>query len=397
MKKILIISSFILVLIAISTVGYSIVSANVTVNEVEDIITEQANKETYLTPYGYTLDNPNIILNPYGISPLTAIILFETDEDVPVTITVKGKDPLSTYTNTFESSTRHYIPVYGLYANTINHVTIECDEQIKTLTIETEPLPIELLITETIINDTNQLTFITSDKYPYALDNNNEVRWYLTKKYTGKIDYLNNSHLLLGDEIIKSSNNSYDLVEIDLLGKIHKQYILDTPYLGNYTETDTTLIIGSTTPIEIDKQTGLILNTINSKENYPEVFYNNQTLLPLYITNTNYKLTQGIKYTLTKETEQSTKNIFLVGYIEPDATYNKYNIEIIKTTDKLQVTANFTDNDEVYLILDKFLDKRVYDINSNHTIINKQSLSGKYSIYLSINNTIYKTNNYIKF
>ena len=107
MKKILIISSFILVLIAISTIGYNLVSASVELNEVQDIISIQEQKEVYLTPYGYTLDNPNIILNPYGTSPLTAIIIFETTEDVPVTITIEGKDINSTYTNKFESSKKH--------------------------------------------------------------------------------------------------------------------------------------------------------------------------------------------------------------------------------------------------------------------------------------------------
>ena len=396
MKKILIISSFILVLISISTVGYSIVSAKVTVNEEQDIIEYQANKETYLTPYGYTLDNPNIILDPYGISPLTALILFETKENLPVTLTIQGKDELSTYTNTFDSNTRHYIPVYGLYANTINHVTIQCGNQIKELTIETNPLTIELLIIEPLTNNTNNLTFITSNKYPYALDNNNEVRWYLTKNYYGQIDYLKNNHLLLSDEPT-SSNNAYGLVEIDLLGKIYKRYTLDTPYLGTYQETDTSLIIESTNTLEIDKQTGTILNTINPQIKSIEVFSSNQTIQPLYTATQGYNLTKGVKYNLTKETKQSDKNIFLVGYREPDKTYNTNNIEITKTTDNLQITGNFNTDDEVYLILDKFLDKKVYDITSNHTIINKQGLTGKYSIYIKINNTIYKTNNYIKF
>ena len=391
MKKILIISSFILVLISISTVGYSIVSAKVTVNEEQDIIEYQANKETYLTPYGYTLDNPNIILDPYGISPLTALILFETKENLPVTLTIQGKDELSTYTNTFDSNTRHYIPVYGLYAN-----TIQCGNQIKELTIETNPLTIELLIIEPLTNNTNNLTFITSNKYPYALDNNNEVRWYLTKNYYGQIDYLKNNHLLLSDEPT-SSNNAYGLVEIDLLGKIYKRYTLDTPYLGTYQETDTSLIIESTNTLEIDKQTGTILNTINPQIKSIEVFSSNQTIQPLYTATQGYNLTKGVKYNLTKETKQSDKNIFLVGYREPDKTYNTNNIEITKTTDNLQITGNFNTDDEVYLILDKFLDKKVYDITSNHTIINKQGLTGKYSIYIKINNTIYKTNNYIKF
>ena len=100
---------------------------------------------------------------------------------------------------------------------------------------------------------------------------------------------------------------------------------------------------------------------------------------------------------LTKETKQSNKNIFLVGYKEPDKIYNRYNIKINKTIDNLQIIGDFNEDDEVYLILDKFLDKRIYDINSKYTTINKKGLAGKYSIYIKINNTIYKTNNYIKF
>lgn len=395
MKKILIISSFILVIISISTIGYSIVSANVKVNQLEDLVAYQENKETYLTPYGYTIENPNIILNPYGISPLTALILFETEEELKVKITILGKDENSTYTNTFESDTRHFIPVYGLYPNTTNNIILECGDIKKELTIETSPLPIELLVTESIDNNTNNLTFISSDTYPYAIDNNNEVRWYLTKEYTSKIEYLNNNHLLLSDNTIKDSNS---LVEIDLLGKIHKQYNLDTPYLGEYEETDTSLIIKTDKLIELDKQTGDILNT---KENSLEVFSKTkntyQAIQPLYKTKEQYNLIKSIKYDLTTATKQSNKNIFLIGYTAPDKTYESYNININKTIDNLQIIGDFNKDDEVYLILDKFLDKRIYGINSKYTTINRKGLSGKYSIYISINNTIYKTNNYIKF
>ena len=395
MKKILIISSFILVIISISTIGYSIVSANVKVNQLEDLVAYQEIKETYLTPYGYTIENPNIILNPYGISPLTALILFETEQELQVKITILGKDENSTYTNTFESDTRHYIPVYGLYPNTTNDIIIECGDIKKELTIETDPLPIELLVTEPIDNNTNNLTFIASDTYPYAIDNNNEVRWYLTKEYTSKIEYLNNNHLLLSDNTIEETNT---LVEIDLLGKIYKQYHLDTPYLGDYEEKDTSLIIKTDKLIELDKQTG---NILNIKENSLEVFSKTkntyQVIQPLYKTNEQHNIIKSIKYDLTTETKQSTKNIFLIGYIEPNKIYKSYNININKTIDNLQIIGDFNKNDVVYLILDKFLDKRIYDINSKYTTINKKGLSGKYSIYISINNTIYKTNNYIKF
>ena len=395
MKKILIISSFVLVIISISTIGYSIVSANETVNQLEDILAYQENKGTYLTPYGYTIENPNIILNPYGISPLTALILFETEKELQVKITILGKDENSTYTNTFESDTRHYIPVYGLYPNTTNDIIIECGDIKKELTIETDPLPIELLVTESIDNNTNNLTFITSNIYPYAIDNNNEIRWYLTKEYSSKIEYLSNNHLLLSDDTIEESNS---LVEIDLLGKIYKQYNLDTPYLGDYEETDTSLIIKTDKLIELDKQTGSILNVEDSSlEVFSKTKNTYQATQPLYKTNEQHNIIKSIKHDLTTETKQSNKNIFLIGYIEPNKIYKSYNININKTIDNLQITGDFNEDDEVYLILDKFLDKRIYDINSKYTTINRKGLSGKYSIYIKINNTIYKTNNYIKF
>ena len=432
MKKILIVLLCLFILIIASLVGCKLVSANVEVQEIKDIITTQSNREVYLTPYGYTLDNPNVILNPYGISPLTAIILFETKENLPVTITIKGKDANSTYKNTFESEKKHYIPVYGLYPNTTNYITLECGNKTKTITIETSPLPMELSSLPSVTNDTNKLTFITSNDYPYALDNNNEVRWYLTKKYSDKINYLENGHLLLGSDTLNSSENPNGLLEIDLLGKIHKQYTLNTGYLGSYAETTTSLFVLSNNLLEIDKQTGTILESITLKEQYNKVFYeetnntinlSNQqntltinldtkkqikhtnsdlisessVLLPLYNTNKNYKLTEAVKSNLTKATKQSDKNIFLIGYINPDSTYNSYNIKMTKTIDNFQITGNFKKNDEVYLILDKFLDKKVYDIDYKNTIINKQGLSGKYSIYISINDTIYKTNKYIKF
>lgn len=400
MKKSIIILSFILVILPLTMISYKLVNANIELKAEQDIIAVQSNKEIYLTPYGYTIDNPNIIVNPYGISPLTAIILFETPDYQMVTITIHGKDQNSTYTNTFESQKRHYIPIYGLYPNTTNKIDIKSGEQHKTIEIKTEPLPIELTESHNIENNTNNLTFITTDNYPYAVDNNNDIRWYLTKNYSKQITYLENGHLLLSDEILTETNQSHNLVEIDLLGKIYKHYILDTPYLGTYQETSTSLIINSTSKIEIDKQTGTILNKQNTsshkvKYSTNQDFY--QSLLPLYATNKDISLVKGLKINLTTETKQSQKNIFVIGYKEPDNVYKQYNIKFIKTKDNLQITGQFNNKENIYLILDKFLDKKVYDLTNNYTIINKEGLSGKYSIYISINGDIYKTNNYIIF
>ena len=60
------------------------------------IIARQEKLEKQLITKGYTFDKPNIIIDPYNNSPLTAIILFETKESVKVKITVEGKDELTT-------------------------------------------------------------------------------------------------------------------------------------------------------------------------------------------------------------------------------------------------------------------------------------------------------------
>ena len=106
-------------------------------------------------------------------------------------------------------------------------------------------------------------------------------------------------------------------------------------------------------------------------------------------------------------------------YKKENDTYNKYNIVIEKETNRLAITGTFSKNDKVKIILDKFLGKKTYDFiistrpytamcvdtfNNNKEekltltkYINNTTLNGKYSIYIYINGTVYKTNYYVNF
>ena len=427
MKKVLIISSFSIVLLITFVIGYKSVSANTKIKEVDDIITNQEKKEKYLTHYNYTLDEPNIILNPYGNSPLTALIIFETKQEEEVHLTVKGKDNNSTYNNKFTKTKEHYIPIYGLYPNYNNEIIISCGDKTKTYKIKTNPLPNDLII-EKKENQTNKLSFINNN-YPYAIDNNNEVRWYLNKKYYGNIKITNNGNLLLGNTPPKNSNYPNELLEIDLLGKVHKNYVLEKDYYGSYAETSNTYLILSKNILEIDKQNGLILREITIPNNYNKITYNNTTnkiilsnneksvlidynkeqidnnvslkkdkelLFSLY-NNENYKITKGLKFTNNKETITSKKNIFLINYKNINNNYKRHNIDIIKEKDKLVINIILKEKEESYLILDKFLNKKIYKLKNGYNYINDTGLKGNYYIYIKINNTIYKTNKYITY
>ena len=81
--------------------------------------------EKYLTPYGYTIENPNIIINPYENAPLTALIMFETPKEEEITINILEKDNTIKFQNTYKKNKQHYIPVYGLYSDYENKIEIK--------------------------------------------------------------------------------------------------------------------------------------------------------------------------------------------------------------------------------------------------------------------------------
>ena len=107
----------------------------------DSLITKQEKLEEKFTSKGYTLENPNIIVDPYDNSPLTALVIFETKDSVAPKVTIKGKDKLTTYTHEFEKETTHYLPIYGLYPGKENTVVIEYGEEKQELKIKTDALP----------------------------------------------------------------------------------------------------------------------------------------------------------------------------------------------------------------------------------------------------------------
>lgn len=254
----------------------------------ESLVTKQTNIEKNITSKGYTIDKPNIILNPYKNSPLTALIIFETKEEVTPTITVHGKDKLTTFTKTFDKSKTHYLEVYGLYPNKNNKVTVEYQNTKKTFYIQTEKLPEDFILPTSIKKDesklTNDLYFYTpsSKGYTCAYDTNGDVRWYLTEEAIWDNTRLKNGHMLVSTE--RLINNPYymtGLYEIDLLGKIYNEYSLPGGYHHDYYELPNgNLLVASDNfesgegtvedyIVELDRKTGRIVKTFDLKDILP--------------------------------------------------------------------------------------------------------------------------------
>ena len=231
----------------------------------ESLITKQSKYEEELITKGYTIDNPNVVLDPYHNSPLTALVMFETEEEVTPTITVHGEDELSTFSHTFESSKIHYLPVYGLYPDIENIVTItyteDGEEKEKELKIKTEALPEDFILPTSVEADkenlSNDLYFFTpsSKGYTCAYDVNGDVRWYLSSNALWDNARLENGHLLISTErLINSPYYMTGLYEIDLLGKIYQEYRSGT--VEDYI-------------VELDRTTGNIVKTFDLKDVLP--------------------------------------------------------------------------------------------------------------------------------
>ena len=251
----------------------------------KSLITKQANLEKKFTSKGYTVESPNIIVDPYENSPLTALVIFETKDSVAPKVTIKGKDKLTTYTHKFEKARTHYLPIYGLYPGEENTIVIEYENVKQEIKIKTKELPKDFILPTSVEKEddklTNDLYFFTpsSNGYTCAYDTNGDVRWYLTNKATWKIDRLKNGHLLVSTErLVNSPYYLTGLYEMDMLGKIYVEYSLPGGYHHDYYEMPNGNILVASDNfasddgtvedyiVELDRKTGDIVKEIDLKD-----------------------------------------------------------------------------------------------------------------------------------
>ena len=291
-KKRIIFLSIILIVLIFTFTYVNLEEKNKNTKEVKvvsSLIEKQEKREKSFKIKGYTVENPNIILDPYQNSPLTALVLFETKNEVAPKVTIEGKDELSTFTHQFKKTKQHYLPIYGLYADKENKIKIEYTDQGKKVSkefkIKTGARPDNMALPTSVTADkenlTNDLYFYTpsSDGYTAAYDVNGDVRWYLSNNALWKVDKLKNGNLLLSTE--RLINNPYymtGLYEMNMLGKIITEYSLKGGYHHDYYEMENgNLLIASDDfynddgtvedyIVELDRKTGKIVNTFDLKD-----------------------------------------------------------------------------------------------------------------------------------
>lgn len=291
-KKIITIIISIIVLIILGSIFYSYnnLTGKSKIDLTASLVTKQNAIEKTIKTNGYTIDNPKVLLDPYDASPLTALILFETEEEVSPKITIEGKDKLTTIETEFAKNTKHYLPIYGLYADYNNKVdisyTLSDGKKItKQVEIQTDKLPDDFVLPTSVKKDSSKLTndlyfFTPSSKgYTCAYDVNGDVRWYLSNNAVWDNTRLKNGHMMVSTErLVNSPYYMTGLYEIDLLGHIYNEYSLKGGYHHDYFELPNgNLLVASDDfnnesgtvedyIVELDRTTGNIVKTWDLKD-----------------------------------------------------------------------------------------------------------------------------------
>lgn len=291
-KKIITIIISVIVLIVLGSVFYfyNNLTGKSKIDLTASLVTKQNEIEKTIKTNGYTIDNPNVLLDPYDASPLTALILFETEEEVSPKVTIEGKDKLTTIETEFAKNTKHYLPIYGLYADYNNKVdisyTLSDGKKItKQVEIQTDKLPDDFVLPTSVKKDSSKLTndlyfFTPSSKgYTCAYDVNGDVRWYLSNNAVWDNTRLKNGHMMVSTErLVNSPYYMTGLYEIDLLGHIYNEYSIKGGYHHDYFELPNgNLLVASDDfnneagtvedyIVELDRTTGNIVKTWDLKD-----------------------------------------------------------------------------------------------------------------------------------
>lgn len=261
--------------------------------------------ENMVNQYRFRFDSMLIVRNPYGLTPLSALCLFDTDEDCYVRYTVQGKTPDSnfTYTTTcFES--RHRVPVFGLYAACVNEVDVELlNRDGEAAARRRIQIPIGnisgkfgQMVQPTVKNGDTAMPFVfVTGGYKsstYAFDHNGDIRYVLSRTPRQYGVYaLPDGRFLFPDKNINrpTLNNPHAVVmhDMDYLGRVRETYYVEEGvhhWVEAVPGTEGKQILGATsslaeqlmegTLLRFDRESGKTMGMYNLGSFFPQSLQN---------------------------------------------------------------------------------------------------------------------------
>lgn len=249
----------------------------------------------------YDFRNSFLILNPYKISLLTALLIFNTDVECMVKYEIKGIRGSKNYIICDNNYTkRHRVPIMGLYENAYNIVQIyllDSHGQIidmNKIMIHTPKLKgkleTEVKVMGQAENKGNKFMLVTGGYggSTYAFDENGNVRFILGRpSHPYGIHDLGNGKFLYAEKSMRRPNfgNAHSVVmhEMDYMGRVYKTFLHPNGYhhwavreenSGNYLVASSSVqdLSCENMIIEIDPETGNVLRSINVNDLFDKTY-----------------------------------------------------------------------------------------------------------------------------
>ncbi len=270
MKKILIVFGLITCLFIIYTL--SRLENKTYLNMTDDLLTKQAKISADIKKYqqaNYTIDDPKIILNPYLISPLSALIIFNTPNKTRVEVLVND------YLIGSIEDSKFTIPIIYLKEDYENKITIKNSTNKYNYIIKTDK--ISDVATKVKGDNISNILISSPDLKHSIIDPEGSLIWYLNLDTQGFIEPTNNNTFLIGTEehIIENNIQTFSgIYELDYLGRIIKRIDSKLKYhhaISMYQD-NLAFVLGSKgdVPLNVlyilDLDTGSILDSIDFYE-----------------------------------------------------------------------------------------------------------------------------------
>ncbi|MGL4798912.1 MAG: aryl-sulfate sulfotransferase [Cellulosilyticaceae bacterium] len=266
--------------------------STVKVNEIKHIIDKQyENEQAFLQAFQagtYTLEQPLVQVNPYLITPLTALVMFRTEEEVEVTVVVKGKEEAGNFVQTLAKAKEHFVPVLGLYPDCENTVEITLSNgQSQAISIQTAALnehvklPTKMDTTHDYMQDNMMFVIPAMGSIPSAYDYKGDCRWYCEENLAFDLKRISNGRVLIGSyRFMEKPYHTVGIFEMSLLGKIYAEYTLPGGYHHDQWEMEDGNLLILTQDFKsgtvedmcvlVERETGNILKTWDFKKILPQ-------------------------------------------------------------------------------------------------------------------------------
>ncbi len=303
----------------------------------------------------YTMEDPCVLVNPYKISPLSALIIFNTDYETSISVSLNDE-----VITTVKETKKHVIPIYGLYANAVNIIKLSSLREVKEVRITTEVLNnnIDDFSVKTRLDGHTHLFMLGAlnkkDSLLRGFDHNNNLIFYLKFGNIIKADFFSESMQIAYNASYKTSNDKqYIKLELDYLGRIKAIHKSSTDLINN--ETDINGNIYAIKPVDIYNK------TIN-----------------------NYEI-KTLSDTSSSTPRLALKSSEINNKLIDAKTYSR---EYTLTFNGPFITYDFQNKDVTLILTSKNSDLSFsYDL-SNDGII-RTDLKGEYSLYIITNGTYY--------